>query len=164
MVHLYTSSLIAVPNMLTRKWHTSVHLGELDSPLEQLTLIGQIQYRKYEVQNRNLGTNLRTFLHDIPKDWAFQVHMCAYAHNSHPFSDLNISPQDIVFHTRPRIPLTFDLNLNRNTSKQCISKYCSQLPQHSYYDKTDLNPFFFRNFSKPISHWFLAVETAMFQI
>ena len=30
-----------------------------------------------EVQNRNLGTHLRMFLHDTPKDWAFQVHMYA---------------------------------------------------------------------------------------
>ena len=37
-----------------------------------------------EVQNRNLGTHLRMFLHDTPKDWAFQVHMYAYAHNSQP--------------------------------------------------------------------------------
>ena len=70
-----------------------------------------------EVKNRNLGTHLRMFLHDTPKDWAFQVHMYAYAHNSQPLSELNISPHEIVFHTRPRIPLTFDLNLNRDTSK-----------------------------------------------
>ena len=61
-----------------------------------------------EVQNRNLGTRLRMFLHDTPKDWAFQVHMYAYAHNSQTLSELNISPREIVFHTRPRIPLTFD--------------------------------------------------------
>ena len=82
-----------------------------------------------EVQNRNLGTHLRMFLHDTPKDWAFQVHMYAYAHNSQPLSELNISPHEIVFHTRPRIPLTFDLKLNRDTSKTCISRYCSQLPE-----------------------------------
>ena len=117
-----------------------------------------------EVQNRNLGTHLRMFLHDTPKDWAFQVHMYAYAHNSQPLSELNISPHEIVFHTRPRIPLTFDLNLNRDTSKTCISRYCSQLPAHSHYDKSDLNPFFYKTLSKPIPHWFLAVETAMLQI
>ena len=99
-----------------------------------------------EVQNRNLGTHLRMFLHDTPKDWAFQVHMYAYAHNSQPLSELNISPHEIVFHTRHRIPLTFDLNLNRDTSKTCISRYCSpQLPAHSHYDKSDLNPFFYKN-------------------
>ena len=37
-----------------------------------------------EVQNRNLGTHLRMFLHNTPQDWAFQVHMYAYAHNSQP--------------------------------------------------------------------------------
>ena len=117
-----------------------------------------------EVQYRNLGTHLRMFLHDTPKDWAFQVHMYAYAHNSQPLSELSISPHEIVFHTRPRIPLTFDLNLNKDTSKTCISRYCPQLSEHSHYDKSDLNPFFYRTLSKPIPHWFLAIETAMLQI
>ena len=45
-----------------------------------------------EVQNRNLGTHIPMFLHDTPKDWAFQVHMYAYAHNSQPLSELNVSP------------------------------------------------------------------------
>ena len=107
-----------------------------------------------EVQNRKLGTHLRLFLHD----------MYAYAHNSQPLSELSISPQEIVFHTRPRILLTFDLNLNRDTSKTCIPRYCSQLPEHSHYDESNLNPFFYKTLSKPIPHWFLAVETAMLQI
>ena len=58
-----------------------------------------------ERPNRKLGTHLRMFLHDTPKDWAFQVHMYAYAHYSQPLSELNVSPHEIVFHTRPRIPL-----------------------------------------------------------
>ena len=117
-----------------------------------------------EVQNRNLGTHLRMFLHNTPQDWAYQVHMYAYAHNSQPISVINVSPYEIVFHTRPRIPLTFDLNLNRNQFKSCISQYCSQLPAHSHYKKSDLNPFFFKTLSKPIPQWFLAIETAMLQI
>ena len=103
-----------------------------------------------EVQNRKLGTHLRMFLHDTPKDWAFQVHMYAFAHNSQPLSELNVSPHEIVFHTQTRIPLTFDLDLNRNTSNLCNSKFCSQLPEHSLYDKTDLNRFFYRTLSKTI--------------
>ena len=110
-----------------------------------------------EVQNRNLETHLRMFLQNTPKDWAFQVHMYAYAHNSEPLSGLNIFPHEIVFHTQPRIPLTFDLNLNRNTSKLWISKYCSQLPEHSHYNTTGINPFFYKTLSKPIPLWFLAV-------
>ena len=69
-----------------------------------------------EIQNRNLGTHLRIFLHDTPKDWALQVHMYAYAHNSQPLSELNVSHHEIVFLTQPRIPLTFNLNLNLNAS------------------------------------------------
>ena len=90
--------------------------------------------------------------------------MYAYAHNSQLISELNVSPYEIVFHTRPRIPLTFDLNLNCNNSKTCISQYCSQLPVHSHYDKTDLNPFFYKTLSKPVPQWLLAVKTAMLQI
>ena len=51
----------------------------------------------------------------------------------------------IVFHTRPRIPLTFDLKLNQITTKICFFfKLCTQLPEHSHYDKTDINPFFYK--------------------
>ena len=92
------------------------------------------------------------------------IPLYAYAHNSQPLSELSISPHEIVFHTRPRIPLTFDSNLNRDTSKTCISRHCSQLPEHSHYEKSDLNPFFHKTLSKPIPHWFLAVETVMLQI
>ena len=101
------------------------------------------------------------FLHHTPKDWAFQVHIYAYANNSQPLSELNVSLHEILFHTQPRLTLTFDLNLNCNTSKTCIAKYCSQLPEDSYFDKTDLNAFFHRILSKPIPLWFLA---AMLQI
>ena len=38
------------------------------------------------------------------------------------------------------------------------------IPERSLYDKSDLNPFLYRTFSKPIPQWFLAVETAMLQI
>ena len=55
------------------------------------------------------------FLQDTSKDWAFQLHMYAYAHNSQLLSELNVSPHEIVFYTQPRLPLTFDLNFNRNT-------------------------------------------------
>ena len=83
------------------------------------------------VQIRNLGTHLRMFLHNTPQDWAIQVHMYAYSHRSQVLSELKVSPYEIVFYTRPRILFTFDLNLNPNISKQCISQYCLQHPEHS---------------------------------
>ena len=41
--------------------------------------------------------------------------MCAYAHNTQPLSEMNLSPYEIVFHTIPRIPINFELNLQRDT-------------------------------------------------
>ena len=49
-----------------------------------------------ENQNRNLGTHLRLFLHNTSENWSTQVHMYAYAHNSQPLSELNLSPYEIV--------------------------------------------------------------------
>ena len=117
-----------------------------------------------EEPNKNLGTQIRMCLQNTPKDWALQIHMYAFAHNSQPLSALNISPHEMVFHIRPRIPLTFDLNLNRNKNTTCMSPYCSQLSEHSHHYKTDLNAFFYKTLSKPVPQWFLAAETAMLQI
>ena len=75
-----------------------------------------------ELQNENLGTHLRMFRQNTPSDWARQVHMYAYAHVSQPLFALNNSPHEIVFHKRPRIPVTFDLNFNRNFNRTCVSK------------------------------------------
>ena len=36
--------------------------------------------------------------------------------------------------------------------------------QNTQYDKTDLHPFIYRKFSKPIPQWFLAIEMAMLQL
>ena len=117
-----------------------------------------------ENQNRNLGTHLRLFLHNTPENWSTQVHMYAYAHNSQPLSELNLSPYEIVFHTIPRIPINFELNLQRDTYRNFTSQYCQELPLHTHYDKSNLNRFFQIFLSKPIPQWILATETAMIQI
>ena len=117
-----------------------------------------------EVQNRNLGTHLRIFLQNPPTNWSFQTQMYAYAHNTTPLSQLKLSPYQIVFHTHPRIPLTFSLNLPRDAQKNCIATYCESLSPHSHYSTQDLNPFFHSLLDKPISSWLLAAETAMLEI
>ena len=117
-----------------------------------------------ENQNRNLGTRLRLFLHNNPENWSTQVHMYAYATNSQPLSELNLSPYEIAFHTIPRIPINFELNLQRDTYRNCTSQYCQELPLHTHYDKSNLNPVFHKILSKPIPQWILATETAMMQM
>ena len=90
--------------------------------------------------------------------------MYAYAHNSQPLSELNNSPIEIVFSHKTQNPPYLRFKLYWDSSKTCISRHCSQIPEHSHYDKTVLNPFFYRSHSKPIPQWFLAVETTILQI
>ena len=90
--------------------------------------------------------------------------MYAYAHNTTPLSQLKLSPYQIVYHTHPRIPLTFSLNLPRDAQRNCVATYCESLPPHSHYSTQDLNPFFQSILGKPISSWLLAAETAMLVI
>ena len=70
--------------------------------------------------------------------------MYAYAHTTTTttLSQLKLSPYQIVFHTHPRIPLTFSLNLPRESPKSCKASYCDSLPPHTHYSLKDLNPFF----------------------
>ena len=114
-----------------------------------------------ENQNKNVGTHLRLFLHNTPENWSTQVHMYAYAHNSQPLSELNRSTYETAFHTIPRIPITFELNLQRNTYRNCTSQYCHDLSFHTHYEKSNKNPFFHKFLPKPIPQWILATETAM---
>ena len=137
MVHLYTLLLIVNQNILTLICHTIVHLWVLDTLLEHLTPLGLVDSLKY--RTKTLVHIFVCFYKTLPKIGH------AFAHNPQPLSALNVSPQELVFHIRPRSPLTFDLNLNRNKNNTCISQYCSQLPEQFHYDKTDLNPFFLQN-------------------
>ena len=90
--------------------------------------------------------------------------MYSYAHNSQPLSEINLSPYERVFHTIPRIPINFELNLQRDTYRNCTCQFCQTLPLNTHYDKSNLNPFFHKILSKPVPQWILATETAMIQI
>ena len=105
-------------------------MGIRHSPRTPYSL-GQMVSLMFKVRN--------VFPQNTPKDWAYQVHMYAYAHNSQPLSSLNDSPHEIVFHTRPRIPLTFDLNLNRDAHQILYFTYgytLRKINSHVYITKT----------------------------
>ena len=89
--------------------------------------------------------------------------MYAFAHNSQTLSAPNVSPQESFINDLEYLYLSIKI-FNRNKNNTCISQNCSQLPEHSHYEKTDLNPFFYKTLSKPIPPWFVAIETAMLQI
>ena len=48
--HPYTLSLIVDQNMLTKKWHTFVHVWEFVIPLEQRIFLGQMALSKSKIE------------------------------------------------------------------------------------------------------------------
>ena len=68
-----------------------------------------------ENQNKNLGTHLRLFYITHQKT-GLPKSVCTLLHIIHNhFLNLNLSPYERDFHTIPRIPITFELNLQRDT-------------------------------------------------
>ena len=47
---------------------------------------------------------------------------------------------------------------------ECTAQDCSDLPPHSLYQTSEVNPLFRRNMLKPIPTWFHTIKTAMLQI
>ena len=91
--------------------------------------------------------------------------ICTLMHTTlNHFQNLMFHHMKLFFIQDPENPLLSIQILLEILQKTCFSRYCSQLPEHSHYHKSDLNPFFHRTLSKPIPQWFLAVETAMLQI
>ena len=117
-----------------------------------------------EVQNEVFGTHLRKILHDIAENLSIQVYLFAYTHNTQPFSHLHISPNEIVFHTQPRIPLNFQINVSRNSFRECTVQDGFDLPPHSHYQSIDKSPLFHSIMLQTVPTWFLVVETALLEV
>ena len=116
-----------------------------------------------EVQNRNLVIHLRLFLQNPPTNWSIGTQMNAYAHNTTPLSQHTFAPHQIVFHTHPRLQITFSLTLTCDFSKTCIATYCNSLPHHTQISNQDLNLFFHSLLNKAISLWLLTAEHALLE-
>ena len=104
------------------------------------------------------------FSHDTPENLIVQVHLFVYAHSTQPFSHLHVPPYETVFHTQPPFPLIFTWILSHKQFHAFDAQYCSELQLHSQNQATDLNPLFHIILLKPLSTWFLAIETAMLQM
>ena len=159
---LYLQLQTVVQNILTPNLQIYAQQWKSDIHQELLTHHGQMIWLKIKI--KILEAILDFFLHNTPENWSTQVHMYAYAHNSQPLSELNLSPHEMVLHTIPRTPINFELNFQRDTYRNCTSQYCQDLPLYTHYEKSNLNPFFHKILSKPIPQWILATETAMIQI
>ena len=60
----------------------------------------------------------------------------AFAHNTSVNYTTGKTPYEVVFGTKPQIPMSLKLGLYRNKHKLCCSKFCENLPSHSHSENS----------------------------
>ena len=111
------------------------------------------------MQNKNLGTHLRMFLHDTPENWSIRVPFFAYAHE---YSTIITSACLIIYNSFSYA--TFLSILSRKQFREYTEQYSSDLPLFSQYQLTDFNTLFHSIILKLFSICILAFERAVLQI
>ena len=87
---------------------------------------------KSETLNEHVARYWRNFLNDAGIDWSSLAPMFAFAHNTSVNNTTGKTPHEIVFGTKPQIPLSLKLRLYCSKHKLCCSEICRDLPSHSH--------------------------------
>ena len=74
----------------------------------------------------------RSFLNDAGNNWSFRAPKFAFAQKTSVNCTTGKTPYEIVFGTKPQIPMSLVLGLYRNKRKLCCSDFCTDLPPHSH--------------------------------
>ena len=93
---------------------------------------------KVEIQNKHLTQYFRHFLSKNGSNWATLAPKFAFAHNTSVNTATGSTPYEIIFGSKPQIPLSLKLGLMRDTRKRCQSEFCEGLPPHAH-DLSQIN-------------------------
>ena len=94
---------------------------------------------KVETQNQHIARYWRSFLNDAGTNWAPLAPKFAFAHNTSVNYTTGKTPYEIVFGTKPQIPMSVKLGLYRNKHKLCCSEFCTDLPPHTHDENSTKN-------------------------
>ena len=86
---------------------------------------------KIETQNQHIARYWRNFLNDAGNNWSSLAPKFAFAHNTNVKYTTGKTPYEIVFRTKPQIPMSLKLGLYRHKHKLCCSNFPKDLPSHS---------------------------------
>ena len=87
---------------------------------------------KLKIQNKHLTNNLKHFISKSGSNWSDYTRKIAFLHNTAVIYSRGYAPYEILFGTKPQIPLSLKLGLLRDNQKKCTSEYCSNLTPHSH--------------------------------
>ena len=113
---------------------------------------------KEETQNQHIARYWRGFLNDAGNNWSLLAPKFAFAHNTSVNYTTGKTPYEIVFGTKPQLPVSLKLGLYRNKHKLCCSEFCKDLPGHSHSENTMKNQLLDNLLHPQLSHVLLERE------
>ena len=91
---------------------------------------------KIQTQNQHIARFWRNFLNDTGNNWSSLAPKFAFAHNTSFNYTTGRTPYEIVFLTKPQIPMSLRLELYRNKHKLCCSNFCKDRPPLSHSENS----------------------------
>ena len=91
---------------------------------------------KNETQNQHIARYWRIFPNDAGNNWSSLAPKFAFAHNTSVNYSTEKTQYEIVFGTKPQLPMSLKLGLCRNKHKLCCSKLCDNLPSPSHSENS----------------------------
>ena len=113
---------------------------------------------KIETHNQRIARYWRNFLNDAGNNWSSLAPKFAFAHNTSVNYTTGKTPYEIVFGTKPQIPMALKLGLYRNKHKPCCSEFCKDLPSYSHSENNLKNQLLDNFHRPPLSHALLEQE------
>ena len=113
---------------------------------------------KIETQNQHIARYWRNFLNDAGNNWSSLAPKFAFANNTSVNYTSGKTPYEIVFGTKPQIPMSLKLGLYRNKHKLCCSEFCKDLPSHSHSENSLKNQLLDNLLRPQLSHALLERE------
>ena len=113
---------------------------------------------KIETQNQHIARYWRNFLNGTGNNWSSLAPKFAVAHNTSVNYTTGKTPYEIVFGTKPQIPMSLKLGLYRNKHKLCCSEFCKDLPSHSHSENNLKNQLLGNLLRLQLSHALLERE------
>ena len=101
-------------------------------------LSGYVPWANGLVENMNkiLGTYLRQFTTKTKKNWAKSVSQFTYAYNTSVLTENGLTPYEITFGTKPKVPVTLKLGTLSDQHAQCLQDDCPITAKHTHYSTT----------------------------
>ena len=96
-----------------------------------------------EAQNQHIARYWRNFLNEPGSEWFSIAPKFSFAHNTSVIYTTGRTLYEIVFSTKPQIPMSLKLGLYRNKYKICFSEFGKDLPSHSHSENNLKNQLLF---------------------